>query len=299
MRRPVGICALLMLTLLVLGPLPAAAQAEEEGDAGEDLDPTGSILGADSALPRPVSEDFSTVGLRLDLIATPGGGSFFEAYPLLFGRARELDVVVMPGLGGRFRLTDRLRATLFGSWASTGFSDVYDAFRFPSDTTQFPSDTLLPAAQVIEEMSLDGLILLAGVEYSPVVSQFSSYVGLSGGLGVIRTEWYSTTRVFGNIAYERPRINVESTRPYPAIRLYSGVDLRFDFAEANRSIVRGVYVEASWLWLPVSEAFFGPIGRTSQNLPFLPSEENSTLNLGGFAIGIGLNLQLVPDSLDE
>lgn len=268
---------------------------EPDPEDDRDLPPAASILGADSAAPRDDSEDYSLFSVRLDLIATPGSGPFFDDYRLLFGRSRELDISVMPALGGRFRLSPNLRAVVFGSWISSGFSEVYDAYRFPSDTAALPADTLLPAAQIHEDMSLEGLLLLGGVEYSPVPSQFSSYVGATAGVGIIRTTWLTSTRVFGNVAYARPKINLENTRPYPAIRLYSGVDLQFDYAGANGSIVRGVYIEASWLWLAVTDDFFGPIRRTSQNLPILPPEAESRLNLGGFAIGIGLNLQLLPD----
>ena len=282
----------LLIPILLLALSTLRAQEPEDD---RDLPPAASILGADSAAPRGEAEDYGLLGVRLDLIATPGSGPFFDDYRLLFGRSRELDITVMPALGGRFRLSRNLRATVFGSWASSGFSEVYDAYRFPADTTVLPADTLIPAAQIGEDMAIRGFLLLAGLEYSPVPSQFSSYVGASAGVGIIRTTWRSSTRVFGNVAYARPEINVENTRPFPAIRLYSGVDLQFDHAGVNGSIVRGVYVEASWLWLAVTEDFFGPIRRTSQNLPVLPPEEDSRLNLGGFAIGIGLSLQLLPD----
>ncbi len=285
---------LTLATLLLLGLCQLSAQPPEED--GRDLPLTSSISGADSALPRPVWEDYPVVALRFDLMATPGGGSFFDSYPLLFGRERELDVSISPGIGVRGRISDHLRWTAFGSYLWTGFSEVYDALRIPTDNgSGQPLDTLLPAAQVQEEMSLQGFSLLAGIEFSPVSSQFTSYVGASAGAGFISTSWISTIRPFGTLVYHRPRINVDDTRVSPAVRLYSGVDLRFDYAEVNRSIVRGVFIEASWLWLPVTADYFGPIRDLSQNLPILPESESATLDIGGFALGIGVNLQLVPE----
>ena len=292
-RMPMGNLRGLIL-LLMLAPLLLHAQPPEED--GRDVPLIASISGADSAEIRPPWEDYAVVALRLDLMATPGGGSFFDSYPLLFGRERELDVSVSPGIGVRGRVTDRLRWTAFGSYTWTGFSEVYDGLRFPSDNGSGQRlDTLLPAAQIQEDMSLRGFILLGGLEYSPVSSQFSSYVGLAGGAGFIGTSWFSTVRTFGSLVYHRPRINVDDTRVSPAVRLYSGVDLRFDYAEMNRSVVRGVFIEASWLWLPVTAEYFGPIRDVSENLPVLPQQRSATLDIGGFALGIGVNLQLIPE----
>lgn len=295
MRRSVTPATLLLVALLLLlVALQLPAQPPEED--GRDISLTSSISGADSAFPRPEWEDYPVVALRLDLLATPGGGSFFDSYPLLFGGERELDVSISPGVGVRGRISDHLRWTAFGSYLWTGFSEVYDALSVSTDNgSGLPLDTLLPAAQVQEDMSLQGFALLAGVEFSPVSSQFTSYVGASAGAGFISTSWFSTVRPFGTVVYHRPRINVEDTRVSPAVRLYSGVDLRFDYAEVNRSIVRGVFIEASWLWLPVTADYFGPIHDLSQNLPILPQSRSATLDIGGFALGIGVNLQLVPE----
>ncbi len=284
-----------VVALLLLSTSYLAAQVSEEED-NRDIPLTTSIVGADSSRLRSEVEDYTVVSLRVDLMVTPGSGTFFDSYPLLFGTERELGIAVMPAIGGRGTITDHLRWTMFGSYVGTGMSDIYDGFRLLGDSVGgMRVDTLVPAAQIQEELSVTGFALLGGLEYSPVASQFSSYIGASAGLGFLASSWFTTLRTFGNQTYSRPRINLDDTRVYPAVRLYSGVDLRFDRTDVNRSIVRGVFVEAAWLWLPVTADYFGPIRDLSQNLPLLPQERSATLDVGGFSVGIGINLQLIPE----
>lgn len=242
------------------------------------------------------SEGRFTIGL--DLVPSPGGGSFFDGYGLLFGRRQDLDMALMPTLTGRIPITEHLDLALGTGWMSTELDEVVDAYS--SDV--FPvRDTAViePAAQIAERIELSAVPLTVGIEYSAVPSPYRSYVGLALGGALVTAEWTSDVNTFGGGGFARPATNERGPGFAPVARIYTGVDLTFDFARSERRLVRGVYIEAAWTWMPIGRDYFAEIRANGRGLPFVPEGDDATLDAGGFSIGIGAVISMQRGSTGE
>lgn len=279
--------ALLMSCSLVL-----AASAQLFAQEREPGDPMlRSLLVKDSADIAAIENDMDVISFGLEIVPTPGAGSFFDGYALLFGKTTALDAFVSPVLTGRIRLGEKFRLVFGSSYMGTGFTELYDAAHLSSD---FPGkDTLVAAAQIYESFTVQALPVLIGFQYTPIRSQFTSYVGGAIGGAFATTTWESDTRPFENVAYSRPETNVEESGLVPALRAFAGLDLRFDRFFRSENLFRGLYIEAAYIYLPVTRNYFKEIRTISRGLPVVPQADEATINLGGFTVSIGLNMQLL------
>ena len=249
-----------------------------------------SLLPRDSAERAAIEADLDIVSLGLEVFPAPGSGTFFEEYQKLFGTQSSLRAYASPRVIGRVRLNDHLRFILSSSYIRTGFTEIYDAFALQSGVAD--SIPLVPAAQIFEEMSITTLPLLIGVQFSPIRSQFTSYVGALAGVALVTAEWQTLTRNFDVTQYFRPETNTDGPGLVPGIRLFTGVDLRFDRFFVSRNVFRGIFIEASYFYLPLSRVFFKEVRTIGRLLPQVPSADDAILNLGGFTISLGVNMQL-------
>lgn len=277
-----------LLFLLSFFPLsffsfPSSGHAQQEM--------IGSLLVRDSAEQEAIRRDLDIISAGLEIIPAPGGGSFFDEYRKLFGRTTSLNSAVAPAVTGRIRVSEKLRVVFGTAYVGAGFREVYDAYSLPGPLSG--GDTLVPAAQIEEDFSMGAVPVLIGIQYSPIRSQFTSYVGAAAGGAFITSRWRTTTRRFQNSTYSRPETNVEGASFAPALRLFTGVDLRFDGTEANKNFFRGVYIEAGYFYLPVTLEYFREIRTIGRSLPVLPEENDATLNIGGITITLGVNMQLL------
>jgi hypothetical protein len=231
-----------------------------------------------------------TVGF--EIVPSPGSGSYFTGYRRLFGATTLLDVAVTPTVVGRLRLTDAVRIVVGSSYLQTGFAEIYDAYGFHPTVVDPDPDSVVAVAQIYETMNATAFPLLVGLQWSPIRAQFTSYVGAQAGGAFATASWTTITRPVGGSVYFRPETNVEETVLVPALRLYTGLDLRFDRFFANGKTFRGVYLEAAYLYMPLSLDYFSEIRTIGRGLPVLPPEDNASLNLGGFTVSIGVSLQL-------
>lgn len=251
----------------------------------------GSLLIRDSAEQEAIQRDLDIISAGVEIIPAPGGGSFFGEYRKLFGRTNSLNAAISPTVVGRIRLYDKLRLILSTSYIGSGFREVYDAYAFPGGGSD--ADTLVPSAQIMEDFSISALPVLVGIQYAPIRSQFTSYVGVAAGGAFVTTKWITDTRPFDNSIYSRPETNVETPSFAPAFRFFTGLDLRFDGSMANKNLFRGVYIEAAYLYLPVTIDYFREIRTIGRSIPVLPEENDATLNIGGITITLGVNMQLL------
>lgn len=251
----------------------------------------GSLLVRDSAEQAAIRHDLDIISVALEMIPAPGGGSFFGEYRKLFGRTTTLNAVVAPAVVGRIRLHDKFRLVFGTSYIGSGFGEVYDTYGMPGSISD--ADTLVPAAQIREDFSISAVPILIGVQYAPVRSQFTSYVGAAVGGAFVTTQWTTVTRRFQNSLYSRPETNVDGDSFAPALRIFTGLDLRFDGSTANKNLFRGVYIEAAYLYLPVDLDYFREIRTIGRSIPVLPTENDAVLNIGGITLTLGVNMQLL------
>ena len=249
-----------------------------------------SLLPRDSAEQAAIQADLDIVSLALEIVPAPGAGSFFNEYAKLFGTTSSLDAYVSPAVTGRIMINEHLRLVFGTSYMGSGFEEIYDAYSFPPGFDQ--ADTIVPAAQIFEKMSLSAFPFLVGVQFSPIRSQFTSYVGAEAGAAMVSASWITNTRTFDEIQFSRPEKNIEGPGFAPAFRVFTGVDLRFDRFFVSRNVFRGVFIEAAYFYLPISRDYFKEVRTVSRKVPLLPAEDDATINLGGFTITLGVNMQL-------
>ena len=287
-RSSLNTLSLLFFLQLLLAGIPAANLCGQVDSSRSTI--IQSLLPRDSVERAAIEADLDIVSFGLEIIPAPGGGSYFGEYRKLFGTTTALDSYASPVMTGRMRLNDKLRLVLTTSYMGTGFDEIYDAFYFPPGLDE--ADTVVPVAQIFEEMSISALPILVGVQFSPIRSQFTSYVGAAVGGALTRTTWTSLVRTFDNVQFFRPETNLDDPGFSPAFRLFTGVDLRFDRFYESRNVFRGLFIEAAYLYLPVSQDYFKEVRTIGRKILFLPSTDDATLNLGGFTVTLGVNMQL-------
>lgn len=274
------------LVHLLVSPILLFAQPDRP-----DRGVVGSLLIRDSLEQEAVRRDLDIISFGLEIVPSPGGGSFFDEYKNLFGMTTGLNPAVSPTIVGRIRMLENLRLVFAASYIGSGFSEVYDAYGFPAGMPE--ADTLVPAAQVVDEMSVTAFSFLLGIQFTPIRSQFTSYVGAAAGGAFVTASWQTNTRRFESSNYFRPETNVDGPAFAPALRLFTGVDLRFDGSYMNKNVFRGVYIEAAYFYLPVTLDYFREIRTIGRGIPVLPADDNATLNIGGLTVTFGINMQLL------
>ncbi len=228
------------------------------------------------------------LSLGLEVVPSPAEGSFFESYRGLGGKLDQLDPTSLLSLTARIIASNSLRWTFSGGYMRVGFIDYYESARFaPSDT----GVVAVPAASVTEKLDATVIPILGGVEWAPVRSQFTTYVGALAGVTVSSVTWTTGTRAYGLVDYRRPVTNVDGIGVSPAARIFAGVDLRFDYFSTVGGPFRGIYVEAAYLYLPLSRGYFEELRRTSRGVNLLPGADRATINAGGLSITFGVSVQ--------
>ncbi|MBS1911003.1 MAG: hypothetical protein JST22_03370 [Bacteroidetes bacterium] len=269
----VRLAAIAMVTLC--GTFTATAQIN--GDATPDR--------PDTLVAAAVPLDPDLISFGLQFVPTPGSGSFFDRYTGLGGNVKRLDALTIPGVTMRLSTTQSLRVVISGGYASTTFTDIYSVRDTVSAQHGF--------ASIVEDFSASAVPVLAGLEYSPVRTQFTTYAGVMAGLSYNNAEWQTTVReqTIGN--FYRPGLNVHGQWFGPAFRLYVGSDLRFDRNEGTMGAVRGIFMEGSYFLVPLARDYFAAIRNQGRGSVGAPSESSGALNLGGLTFTFGINLQFV------
>jgi hypothetical protein len=259
------------------------ARGQEVEDSVRSIDEPSPVEG------KAEQRDMDMLSIGLTGVASPGGGDFFREYARLGGRVNELDPYGTLTLAGRMYLNGKFRVSLFTAFGHIGFEDQYNiVHRTAADTGE---GTLL--GSVDERLSSTVIPIMFGLEFSPIQSQFSSYVGVQGGVTVSSTIWTSTVRTDASVEFYRPGTNIDRMGFSPAFRAYTGVDLRFDRYYQGQTAFRGLFLEASFSVLPVAGSYFREIRRQGRDISALPDEDNATLNVGGFSVTLGINLQFL------
>lgn len=281
--RHVGAAAIALVAALagslLLTPVTLSAQPEVDARPNERNAPRDTISRA------RYNDRIDILSAGMEYVASAGGGSFFDEYAKLGGRQADLGTYAALALTGRLALSEQLRITAHTSYHTTGFEESYDVRQ--------GTDPRAPAvAGVSEDFSVVAVPLVAGIEFAPIRTQFTSYVGAGGGVALTKVKWQSTV-LYANERYVRPQSNSESFGVAPVIRAYAGVDLRFDRGSIAKAAFRGIYLEAAYTFLPVSRDFFGAMRSRGDGIEEAPASDDATLYLGGLSFTFGLNLQVL------
>jgi len=236
--------------------------------------------------PRAQLLDVFTAGL--EIFTAPGGGTLFDEYRKLGGSISGFAAIPAPTLTLRVGLTEELRAVGYGTFFGSNAVDIYDVTQRPEAADSARQGRVV--ATVVEDFSVKTLPVLLGVEYAPVRSQFTSYVGVLAGPVISSVVWTTTSQQQAQAGYSRPNINTDDWVVGFGGRLYAGLDLRFD--RSVQRPIRGLCIEAAFSMMPIRQDFFQAIITSSRGLPKLP-ERSATLQMGGFTITVGLNFQFL------
>lgn len=275
----------LALPVVSVGGVSLSAQPAEPDD-----EMVRSLLIRDSVDIQQVAEDMDIFSVGMEVCPSSGSGSFFDGYQRLGGQAQSLGLLATPTVMGRVRISDHLRIVLGSSYIGTGFTDLYTGTRVSPDRGD--SAEAIPVAQIFEDMSITAVPFFAGIQFSPIRSQFTTYLGATVGGAWVTTNWSTSPRPLENVTYFRPETNVEGSTFAPVVRLYSGLDLRFDRFFMQGNLFRGIYIEAAYLYLPSTRNYFSEVRTIGRGVDPLPTSDDATINLGGFTITVGANMQL-------
>jgi hypothetical protein len=254
---------------------------------GAAAQPIGDRPIADSSALAPPSQtppDLDVISLGMEFVTSPGDGSFFDQYLRLGGKANELSGFVMPAVTIRLASRNALKVVMWGGFAHGSFVDIYGV-RDSSEGGRPGS------ASLVEDFTVTAVPVMAGLEYTPIRSQFSSYVGLTAGGAINSVTWTTATQEQTFSDFYRPTTNLKGLSFSPAFRIYAGVDLRFDRYLSGRSPFRGIFLEGSYFVLPVARDYFSAIRSGGRGLPRVPDADRASMNLGGLTFTLGVNLQ--------
>ena len=191
----------------------------------------------------------------------------------------------MPSLMLRLGSSGSLRVVIYGAYAGGELTDLYDVI----DTVGLDR----PLASIVETFSITSIPVMVGVEYAPVREQFTTYVGATVGGAYSDAEWTTVVRAVPNSGFARPATNQKGGSFHPAYRIYAGIDYRFDRNLWSQGAVRGIFLEGSYLGIPIRRDYFAAIRNESRGLRVLPGEDDGVIDLGGITFTLGINLQFV------
>lgn len=277
------------MTLFVRGTLVAAVlvalTATITAQPNVDARPNARKDPRDTLSRSAYDDRVDVVSLGIEYVASAGGGTFFSEYEKLGGLRNQIGTYAAPTIAGRIAIGDAIRLIVNVSFHSARFADSYNV---RLDT----SLTVPPIAGMSEDFSVFAIPIIGGIEYAPIRTQFTSYAGIGAGLAVSKAKWTSSLQ-YSNGAYTRPQRNVDDVGLAPALRAYVGVDLRFDRPSESRATFRGIFLEASYLFLPVSRDYFAELRSRGTSGSSGPETDDATLYLGGLSFTFGLNLQVL------
>lgn len=247
-----------------------------------------SVSAQESLLPPVPATSATSVDILsfgLDVVPSPEGGDFFDGYRSLGPRRNALPALAAPRLAIRVALPGNIRLAFALSYGNFSINDIYGVI---DSSARGAADAF---GAFVEQFDATFMPVLVGIEYIPVQTQFATYVGAMIGAGPVTVEWKTLTQHESPGFLSRPELNATGVGLEPAARMYVGIDYQFDESMRERGMVRGIFVEGSYLVLPVRRDYFTAVRRQGRGIPTLPSADEATLQLGGVAVTLGLNLQ--------
>lgn len=227
----------------------------------------------------------------LEFIPSPFGGNFFEEYSKLNPKGLRLKDALLPTLSALFDYNENYKITGRISYYNWNLTDIYNQMVL-NNTIPKENDKGSPGLSIVESISGFQIPFLMGLQFSPLRSQYSNYLGVQVGLNISNTNWQTTSRSISNsILSSRPAININGISLDFSYRFYTGFELRFDSIVSNTNPLRGVFLEISYFDLPILRGYFERIINESKGLFNTPSNGITRISTGGISISIGATIQ--------
>jgi hypothetical protein len=229
-------------------------------------------------------------GLRIEpgLSYTLGTNAkeFFQDYAqVLGGKSREFSTPVSGSLRISRHLDEYQSIGLVAGFTRTNLRENYD---YDPRVVEVP---LAPAQNVTQNMNIESIPLMVCYDLYPVDRQFTSYIGGSVGLGISHVQWYEDITVSRSPGARSKGERFDDWLYHLATELRAGVSLGFD--GSTQSAVRsGIRIECAYRHIPVRSDFMRNVARSFPLPPPARLLNSYTLDIGGFAVHIGIMVVL-------
>lgn len=182
-------------------------------------------------------------------------------------------------------LSDNISMGLSGGFFRASIRETYTYDPKP------PAERYGPAQAASQNIEISAIPVFATIDYYPVKRQFTGFFGIGAGLlfgNVLWTEELQPSRLLGaRVSGKRFEDDIIT----PAIKLRTGVSLRFDGPADARSST-GIRLEVGYTIAPMHRAFMaGQIDSFTAPLPDRMRGEY-TIDPGGVSVEIGICLLL-------
>lgn len=229
-------------------------------------------------------------GLRIEPGLSYTWGStaddFFRDYnEILGGKSREFSVPI----SGSLRISRHLD-NYQSLGLSVGFTRATLRENYDYDPTKVVTP-LAPAQNITQNMNLETIPLMACYDLYPVDRQFTTYVGAGVGIGFSHVQWYEDVTTSRNLGARSKGERFDDWLYHPALELRSGISLGFD-GSTESAVRSGIRLECSYRFLPISGQFMRDVAKSFALPPPQRLNESYTLNLGGFAVHVGIMVVL-------
>lgn len=211
---------------------------------------------------------------------------FFQDYArVLGGRNRELSTPVSGTLRISRHLDEYQSVGLVAGFTRTNLRENYD---YDPRTVDVP---LAPAQNITQNMTIESIPLMVCYDLYPVDRQFTSYLGGSIGMGFSNVQWYEDITVSRSPGARSKGERFDDWLYHLAAEVRAGVSLGFD-GSTQSALRSGIRLECAYRYVPIRGDFMRNVARSFA----LPAPErmqsNYTLDIGGFAVHIGIMIVL-------
>lgn len=158
----------------------------------------------------------------------------------------------------------------------------YDPDRYPVATG--------PLQSVTQDLQLTVIPAMVTMDYFPFERQFTTYVGAGVGFAATHMYWEEVLSQSTEPGARQSGVRYDEWQFVPALSLKAGISLGFDKRLALRTRA-GIYIEAGYLYVPISGAYFEQTGETlAVDVPRTTGTYD--VQAGGAIIRIGFSLLL-------
>lgn len=211
---------------------------------------------------------------------------YFEDYArVLGGRSRELSTPVSGTLRISRHLDEYQSIGLVTGFTRTNLRENYD---YDPRVVEVP---LAPAQNITQNMNIESIPLMVCYDLYPVDRQFTSYLGGSIGIGFSHVQWYEDITVSRSPGARSKGERFDNWLYHLAAEMRAGISLGFD-GSTQSALRSGIRLECAYRYVPIRGEFMRNVAR-SFALPSPERLQNSyTLDIGGFAVHIGIMVVL-------
>jgi hypothetical protein len=151
----------------------------------------------------------------------------------------------------------------------------------------YPDTAIIGSRELEESISLKSIPILLCTEFSPISSQFNTYIGIGLGCSFTRFSWQETVQSTVNGDKRIGGLLYDNSSVVPALRLYTGIRLGFDSKFTNRENAGSLIIEARYSHIPYSVYPFEVLSQQNS----LSQIQNEEVTVGASAVSLMIGLQ--------